>query len=294
MPKLFFDLKLQPKKVVVYPKLPSEYDFGFLRFRGSGLANCLFIFARAYLVAHRNKWDLINPTWGNLVFGPYLRNEKDKRHYFGLFKKSGISGHLKVICLIFFPTITYESAIKGKKGKVIVEGLGNYFEDLLYSHEKVKKFIYSFVNKKAITKLHNVSFEDTIGVHVRLGDYSQERRISLNWYLGVIKEIINNCGSKYKIFVFSDGSNIELKDLLSLPNVERIFFGNSISDLIALGKCKLIVGSDSTFSGWAAFLEQTPIIFPSKHFGKVLLNSDSEFIHKGDIEKLKLFLGRNI
>lgn len=283
-------IKRSCKNVFVYPKLPAVYNLGFIRYRGSGLANCLFIAARAYLLAHRNEWNLINPTWNNLVLGPYLRYERDKRHYFGILKKTGISGLLKLYYLFFTPTITIEDAINGKKGKIIIDGLGNYFEDLIDEQKKLKVFIYSILQNKTLSSVEHIDFKNIIGIHIRLGDYPAEFRTSIIWYEKVVKEIIANHASNYKFFIFSDGHDNELQELLLLPQVERVFFGNAISDIIALSKCKLIIGSDSTFTGWAAFLDQAPTVFPKKHFGKVLINHDHEFIEDGDSEKLKKFL----
>ena len=294
MQNTLFKNKFNSEKVFIYPRLPAVHDFGFIRYRGSGLANCLFVAARAYLNAQTYGWIFINPTWGNVVFGPYLRNEKDKRHYFGLFKNTGVSGFSKLFYLLFLKEINLESAISGKKGKVVIEGLGNYFEDLLCAQEKVKAFIYSILREETVTTIENVDFKNVIGIHIRLSDYSPERRTSVTWYAAIVKEIIKSNGTKYKFFVFSDGEDQELLELLSMPQVERAFFGNALSDLIALSKCKLIIGSDSTFSGWSAFLEQVPIIFPKRHFGKVLIDTEKELIFNGDFGCLRSFInGKN-
>lgn len=280
-------------EVLVYPKLPAKFDFLFIRYRGSGLANCLFVIARAFIIAQKYDWILINPTWLNLVLGPYLRNEKDKRHYCGLFKKTGISGLSKLFHLFVLNEISLDSAIAGKRGIVVIKGLGNYFEDLLLSHEKIKLFISNLRQKETTSDIEDADFKNIIGIHIRLGDYSSERRVNLNWYKAVIEEIISRNSNKYRFFLFSDGENSELLDLLSIPTLERVFFGNALADILALSKCKLIIGSDSTFSGWAAFINQTPVIFPRKHFGRVLVNSSFEFTDNGN-SSLKDFLDRVI
>jgi len=294
MLKLLFNNKSPFTKVFVYPKLPAKYDFRFVRYRGSGLANCLFVAARAFLIAQKNGWYLLNPTWGNISIGPYLRNEKDKRHYWGLFKKAGVSNFSKMFYLSILKRVAFEDAGAVKNGIIIVEGLGNYFEDLLREQENVKIFIISILQNKITSKIDNIDFTNVIGIHLRLGDYIPARRTSINWYNKIVKEIIKSYGNKYRFFVFSDGLDHELAELLSIPKVERVFFGNALSDIIALSRSKFIIGSDSTFSGWAAFLEQAPIIFPRRHFGKVLLNQDDEFIDNGDFEKMKVFLNKNI
>ena len=60
-----------------------------------------------------------------------------------------------------------------------------------------------------------------------------------------------------------------VQSLLSLPNVERCFFGNAFADMWAISKCKFVIASDSTFSAWGAFLGQLPILFSKRHFPPV-------------------------
>lgn len=294
--RMLFKKKSCSADVFVYPRLPAVHDLGFIRFRGSGLANCLFVASRAFLIAERNGWNFVNPTWGNITLGPYVRNEKDKRHYFGLFKKTGISGLSKIMYLLFLKEITLESAISGGKGKIIIKELGNYFDDLNYFEDlleeqvKVKMFIHSILRKEIFLAIKDISFENVIGIHIRLGDHQSELRVSVDWYETVVNEIIDNHGSKYRFFVFSDGQDHELSGLLSTPQVERVFFGNALSDIIALSKCKLIIGSDSTFSGWAAFLEQVPVIFPKRHFGKTLIDTEKELVFDGEIGHIRSFI----
>ena len=67
-------------------------------------------------------------------------------------------------------------------------------------------------------------------------------------------------------------------ELTSIPNVERVFFGNAISDIFAISKCCYMIGSDSTFSGWGAFLGQVPCVFYRKHYGPVLKDSSKEIV----------------
>lgn len=58
----------------------------FFRLGGNGLANSLFVFARALLFADRSGLELIDPPWLNIEKAPWLRGDKDKRLYAGLFR----------------------------------------------------------------------------------------------------------------------------------------------------------------------------------------------------------------
>ena len=69
--------------------------------------------------------------------------------------------------------------------------------------------------------------------------------------------------------------------LLSIPNVKRVYFGGAIQDIVAISKCYYLIGSDSSFSAWGAFLGQVPCIFYRLQFGPVLNNSKLQIIeHK--------------
>jgi hypothetical protein len=61
--------------------------------------------------------------------------------------------------------------------------------------------------------------------------------------------------------IFTDGHEHELADLLRIPGVALQREPNDISDLLALSQARLIIGSNSTFSRWAAFLGNMPGIW---------------------------------
>ena len=51
---------------------------------------------------------------------------------------------------------------------------------------------------------------------------------------------------------------------------------NAMADIYAISRCRYLIGSDSTFSGWGAFLGQVPCVFFRKHYGKVLRDEANE------------------
>lgn len=268
-------------KIYVYPKL-SNIDLSVVRIGGPGLANCMFVAARAYIIAQTNHWQLVSPTWFKLSIGPYLRGEKDKRHYLGLFKKQGISG-LKKCCLLIFGRKFHKQTNTVKKGVITVNGLGNYFEDLLPHYDLIFSYFIEITRKTILRKICNEDFSRIIGVHIRLGDYIPSLRVPIDWYKNLIDQINQTFPDRFNFFIFSDGTDQELIDLLKKENVSRAFLGNALADIWALSRCKLIIGSDSTFSGWGAFLGQVPIIYPNCHYGNVLINRENQLILKDDI-----------
>ena len=256
------------KKEYVYPQLPG-HDFCLFRTMGSGLANCLFVYAKAIAYAHRTGARLISPTWFNIGIGPYIRHQKDKRHYLGLFTTKGeISGVDKI----------YRLLLNRNRINVIC-GLENYFGDILNDSKVIASYIEAHVNPSLLENLNKYDFTNCVAVHIRLGDYPERVRIPISWYANKIKTIQAK-HPEYRFLVFSDGRDNELIELTSIRNVERQFFGNAIADILAISKCCYLIGSDSTFSGWGAFLGQVPCIFLRKHFGPVLQDRTKEIIEE--------------
>lgn len=256
----------------IYPKLPSKVTTAFFRIAGNGLANCLYTYAKAVSIAKRDGLKIIAPTWFNLSIGPYLRHQSDKRHYFGLFNHlNEISGLNKWLKLTFY-----------KKQIQQVEGLGGYFRDFIDDADIVALYIEEHVHPKLLEVVNGYDFTNCVAVHIRLGDYSERVRIPIKWYKEKI-EYLHNSHPEWKFLIFSDGRDEELAEITSMESVKRVFFGNAIADIFAISRCCYMIGSDSTFSGWGAFLGQVPCIFYRKHYGPVLKDQSKEIVETDEI-----------
>ena len=113
---------------------------------------------------------------------------------------------------------------------------------------------------------------------MRLGDYSANQRIPLEWYRDVVLNL-KKINPELEFMLFSDGTDDELQLLTSMSGVERAFFGNAFADMWAISKCRLLIASDSTFSAWGAFMGQVPILFNRRHFPPV---------YRGDVPEATL------
>lgn len=251
----------------VYPKLPGAYDLWLCRVGGHGLANCLFVYAKAIVTAVVNGYTMLAPTWDNFSIGTYIRKERDKRHYTGIFNsRNEVAGIKRLIILLLF-----------RKKIVVEEGIYDFFQPLLEHHALIRSYLLSHINADVIKDVNPKSLADCIAVHVRLGDFDETRRTPLSWY----KEKI--CSESFygkKILVFSDGTDAELSELLALPNVQRVFYGNAVADMYAMSCCSYIIGSNSSFSAWASFLGQVPCCFRKLQFGYLLLNKSEQIIEE--------------
>jgi hypothetical protein len=110
------------------------------------------------------------------------------------------------------------------------------------------------------------------GVHIRLGDYRNLEHIYGTYssrYLRSCVSLLEENSRLGKLVVFSDerGRAMEiLGDAGMDPEIfETLPTLTALEELLLLSKCTNIVGSNSTFSWWAAFLntkEHSRIFFP--------------------------------
>lgn len=253
----------------VYPKF-SNMEIPFIRLGGAGLGNLLFIYARALVLSEETGCKMIYPTWPCIKIGPILRGEKDKRFYFDLFSnESGYISGLKKYRLLYFnkkcvvknPDDVYKVA----DGSVLI------YNNFVMNFDGLKAY-RNFIGenlaknlKKKNKKPLNEDYSNTINVHIRCGDFriadktvlingTNNTRIPISWYANIIRQIRQILGGKVIFNVFSDGTDEELREVLSLENTRRVYYGTSIADIFALSRAKLIIASGSSFSMWARFL----------------------------------------
>lgn len=263
-----------------------------------GLGNKLFPWARAVIYKQLFGGEIIGPDWQNyLKIGPYLRGERDKRHYMNLFNNTGYqsrvysslfkkvvreSDFLKKDIKDFY--LDYVVEIKGFIG----EGIPSYFELIRNHSPVVHKELLKISNNKLLKPLKDYS--DFIGVHIRLSDFIEVKdrlelkeklnnslnyRLPLSWYIAAIKEVRKLYGYNKKVLIFSDGSESQLKTLLDLRNVDLVRGNSALTDLLALSKSDIVVASGSTFSMWSVYLGQCNSIFFPNTMRGTLLSDDN-------------------
>ena len=153
----------------------------------------------------------------------------------------------------------FEQFVDSANGVLRVGGLRNCFQDL---DQKLSiDYFNKIILKRHFDYVDSLDLDGKIGVHIRLGDFGPQLRTDINWYKGII-EIIQQKNPGQEFLIFSDGKDEEMSSVLSLPNVKRQVGGNSIQDILSMSRCKMIIASNSTFSSWAAYLGNIPIIFP--------------------------------
>lgn len=260
----------------------------------TGLGNQLFVIIKAAVFAERNKLPLFYTGYNQIRIGPYLRREKSKRRYshFFTFQKGIVSELLDRLKLmvIRLPIISDP------------DDLLSVTPDVLYKFSKIPHWSNYFVGLKssraqAIALFNSILTDDiksavekqktpVIGVHVRMGDFRQLAenedfkyaagavRTPLNYFSNIITKIRLLHGKTLPVTIFSDGYDHELKELFDLGNVSRQQGNKDIVDLILLSRSKIIVASAaSTFSYWAGFLSEAPLILHPYHIHESIRDS---------------------
>jgi hypothetical protein len=251
-----------------------------VRLGGAGLGNILFPWATAIVYAKKHNLTRIQTTWGNLKIGTFFRKERDKRMYFDLFTgKDGVGGLKKFLLLNFSNEVKCFSS------------MDKLFEPFKHEHNFVKTELLKIINPFHIEEASNVNTE-SVALHIRMGDFQAPEneqllrdgawnyRLPLKWYIAIIDKI--RLKSNLPIYIFSDATDNELRDILSINNCKRAYLGSSISDIIALSRCKVLVASASTFSMWASFLGQIPTIWFPGQMRQNLITDSSVF--EGEVD----------
>ena len=152
-----------------------------------------------------------------------------------------------------------------------------YFVDI--AEDVRKAFIFTKVderNKKVFDLINNE--ENSVSIHIRRGDYlksSVHLNIDYRQYLGVAIKLITQKVGSCRYFIFSDDIEFSKSFLPGLISNEDLFFidynsgVDSFRDMQLMSKCKHNIITNSTFSWWAAWLNDNSdkiIISPKDWF----------------------------
>jgi len=296
----------------VYPKL-AKNDFWLFNVNSSGLANLLYMYARALIYAKKNNLEIIWPTWFSFQLDRILKCKKEKRWYNDLFiNRSGYIGGWKK--LLFLATkkkilITQEIPNNLIEYKNTIFCFWGFYGHPLESIKNDSSILLSDLKRNLHPKNLNVfeyDYTNKIGIHIRLDDFriynpdeisnKVNSRIPLPWYINTINRVRKVVGIKILIEIYSDGTDEELSQILTMPNVKRHTFGTAIADMLALSQYKLLIGSGSTFSVMARYLGRMDSISPTNQITEYVLiqNDQSREIELGMNENIPDFFNEKI
>ena len=262
-----------------------------VRLPKAGLANKLFILGQAIRFKVDNNGFILKPNFSQLMIGPFFRSERDLRFYGNLFTAHPVEvcGIKKFFIKIILNPVNYnyyraDGVNSNFKKLIIIDGQYHSFESINSIKNELRDYIFKIIKIKWIERAKNANVQ-AVGVHVRLGDFGKQKQ-SIFWYVDAVN-FVRSIAGNVKVTIFSDGSRDALQPLLALDDVELIYTGSAVSDLIALSRVKFLIGTGaSSFSAWACFLGGMPAMTRlGNPFTWFDLNCGETFIGEWNIEK---------
>jgi hypothetical protein len=268
------------------PRLYGYADVG--RF---GLGHGLLAWGRCVVWAHECDASIIAPQWLRLRIGPYIRGERDKRFYYGLFHRGRqIGGVRRAHLLTFAERLDANSCRPSSdfcptRDAIVVfsnayaDNEGKYFHELVGRSKIVREALLDMTRPR----FHpSRAIPSHIALHVRGGDFSstdvealkkggRNVRLPIDWYVEMLRGLRKRLERVAPAIVYSDCADVELAPLLSLPKVRRSDNLGAITDMLSIAGADVLISSNSGFSRWGAYLGDVPrICFPGQRCVRIL------------------------
>lgn len=250
-----------------------------------GLGNKLLVWARAFVFAHQHGLPLSVSGWAEFKIGPYLRGERSKRQYWGYFSNQASPGLIDsfMLACAYSPCRQpdlHQVHLQVSPRKLFVfdqvPSWHDYF-DGLRGHEPLVRAAFVAVLNEPYRCVLQEPDAPVIGVHVRRSDFRElapgeslgqncNVRTPIEYYVNVVNMLRYIRGETLPVTVFTDGPAEDVQALLALPEVSLAAPAKDIVDLLRLSRSRCIVASaGSTFSYWAAYLSDAPVITHPAH-----------------------------
>lgn len=265
----------------------------------AGLGNILLVWAKAFIFAKTNNLPLYVIGWRRIHLGPLIRGEKRKRYYGLYFKKTHsifFGFQLRLELLLNLKNCVVEPPVNAapENGTTYIFNAVphwvDYFKGIRDYRELVKNELFGMLRPPLKICLEK-SPTPQIGMHIRLGDFRKLNEGEDFSKLGSVRtpeayfdSVIHKLRQQEpgEVTIFSDGKLEELSHFLSLEGVRLANENPDIVDILLLSRSKVIVTSaGSTFSYWAAFLSDSPVIYHPAHLPPKIRNGN---IFEGPVE----------
>lgn len=257
-----------------------------------GLGNQLFQYSFAYALAHRFK---IKCYFDTSHYG-YANSRRLELELLGIkvntknilsriVNYSGKNILIKWLQIYFSFIVekqlkfTYSNIILGKNVKIYFDG---YWQSQYYfinhRNELLKHFVFpSLKSRIAIELMASIKSQCSIAVHVRRGDYLTDTSgLFASCEFAYYEAAFKIFSTKYPLavfFVFSDDLEWCRQNFQS--NITKFVFvsgtdrSSSVEDLYLMSICQHNIIANSSYSWWAAWLNQNPnkfVVAPKKWF----------------------------
>jgi hypothetical protein len=265
------------RSALVYADLPK-----------AGLGNMLFVWARALVFSHLNNLPYYTSSWTHLRIGPILRRERHTRLYWGYFNSRKVLRpwqRLKLIGLSRIEEPPLEDLPQISDNAVYefhtIPHWRDYFAGLKPHRLIIREHLMAMISEKTRRRLTGHP-KPCIAMHIRMGDFRNLAegedfakvglvRTPLDYFSHFTLSIRQIAGQELPVTLFSNGSDDELAPLLAIPGVQRAGRNSDIIDLLLMANSQLIICSaGSTFSYWAGFLADAPVLLHPDHIHEPL------------------------
>jgi len=247
----------------------------------AGLANKLFVWAKAEVFAMLNDMpnDTIGWTWPKI--GPLLRSERSVRMY-GQYIRSRKWACLLALAagaftgrLVIEPDVAPLPSTSVRESRTYVftdiSSWRDYFGDIRNHRDFIRSRLLAMIRDQYKKELDALR-PPVVAVHVRRGDFRSLRvgedfahvggvRTADQYFADLIKQIRHVSGWDLPVTVFSDGTDDEVAFLTRMSGVTRSPAFSDVVDLLLMARARIIITSaGSTFGEWAAFLSEAAVL----------------------------------
>lgn len=261
-----FALALQEKHKDEIVKIDtSHFNYIFIKkYKSANLHNGYEIekvFPNAH-ITHATPWDLLKLTW----YIPNYVLSRVVRKLFPIRKKEYIQRSSDIF--------SFNEEIFNAKGDGYYEGVWQaigYHKDIQDKIQEV--FLHPEPNDYNAELIKQISESNSVGVHVRRGDYLSAPEFNgicdLEYYKKGIAEILSN-GKQHRFYVFSNDIPWCKENIEPLVSENEVVYvngntgENSCWDMFLMTYCKNLIIANSSFSWWGAFLNKkaTKVVAP--------------------------------
>jgi hypothetical protein len=266
--KKFLFKIINANSILILPVTESKV---YCKIPRAGLGNMLLVWAKGFVFAKKYELEFSHSGFLSLQPGAWIRREKSSRLYWNYFVEKKIRRwvRFKVYGLKLKKVVNPSFDISLSPSCLYIftkhYDSNDFFKELKPFKREISNEIYRLLNPKFKRRLEEVE-PPIIGAHIRRGDFKYGSSLTpLSFFIDAINIIRKSTGVVLPVTIFSDGTDKELKDVLSLPAVSRSTEKDDIIDLLLLSRSRfLILSVNSTFSYWAAFLSRAGHIIKSK------------------------------
>lgn len=230
-----------------------------------GLGNQLFVVATAYALA------LDNGDECGFNFNPKLASYQRGQGQAPVTYRKTIYKKLKDLPAGWKPSLNYREKTEYEpipyQKDIMLDG---YFSRYYFDHRR-DAIINLFKDRITISQISG-QFKNSVSLHVRRGDYLKLSKIynytPINYYIKALS-LLDKKTQIDRIYVLSDDINW-CKDNLKDDRMEFVTGFPDFIDFYIMTKCTHNIITNSSFSWWAAYLNENPdkiVYIPAKWFG---------------------------